>query len=625
MKGKFYKKLTFAGILVFSAGMVLTSCGGDTVIQSSYLTGDVHVKVNETTQLTLANAKEGAEYLWVSANEAIATVDQTGLVTGVKEGTTKISCYQKDDFTVVSTLEIVVYEGDIKDTTALLELDTTQVKTVFKQGEVFTSSGLIVKKDGVEITDFYTNPAEGTYLLDLGTFDVYVSSFGAESVSYQITVEPVEEDLSLVEFVEDLSIAASYQYDITIEGQIDYGGEAMASEVTYAYTFGDDDYYYEIRADGVVLEGQNYGYTKTSKGVMKFRLDDEVVQPICYSSIEADSTYRDFVSSSLYNDLNADKMPRRLVNGEFTITDQDLISSIISNTNLATTNIYQNLEKVVAYFENDALTFEIDCGLMGTIKETYSKVGTASVPYIDEYIETNGEDIAIAGDLTSIISLVKSHNYSMSLGRIQLDDTEIDVGTAYYAPNYVVYDYTSDYIEVMRANGEEVKDYGLVYIEGENYPYTFNFVGEPLGETTTIDETSIAQDRTKYSRDIETFREKASYPSQLEAYDHPEMYEYRFVSEFGANLYLNQGDDYPTEIYDFLGLSLETTGLFPYGIGLYGNLHDTLDALSQVYVIAYVFDMSGTNYCLGLTLTGFGATNVPSVETYLESLAGEAN
>ena len=615
MKKKLIKNVVLAGLLVFSGGAFMTSCSQGAIEETPLtIVGQTSVEVGKTVSLSTQGASENDTFTWVSANEAIATVDSNGTVTGVKEGTTTISVYKNGDYLVFDTVTIYVYEPSSSgEALSTLTLDTSSAKLVFKQGDEFSTEGLIVKKDGVEVSDYSTNPARGTRLVNLGTMTIYVSLDGAESVSYEITIEASEEDLSLVNFVENLSTASVYKYEISVEGEIDYGGDSLASEVSYEYTYGDDAFYYRILVDGAPFEGQDYGYVDTSKGVMKFVLDDEIVKPLCYISMAANAKYRDISSSSLYLDLVADDMPRRKTGDYFEITDQGMINVILGNTNLMTSNIYANLEEVRAYLEDSgALRIEIDCGLMGTITERYSEIGTATVPYIADYLTENGEDITVSEELTKMVDLVKSNNYVRDLGSGRTQDgTTINIGQRHYTENYVYDDYTDEYIAYAATQGVTITDGGSVYSETlGKYIYTFDVVDGAV--------TNVAQGDS--CRNLDTFYEDLGYPSIFGAWDKLEMFEYKNVPEYGGNMYLNQGDDYPTEIYDYLGFSADTTGLFPYGIGLAGSLNE-VDALSSLNVIAYVFDFSGTNYCYGFTLTSFGVANVDIVDNYLAALA----
>lgn len=618
-KIKKFGVLTLSGLLIFSSGMLLASCGTEApqVEEDSAITisGNLSVKVGESTSLTASGLAEGTTYLWVSDDESIATVDQTGLVVGQAEGKTKITVYDSTDFTVSSSVDVFVY-GDTTagEEIATLAIDTTNVKTMFSQGEAFTYEGLVVTKNGAEITDFTTNPKEGTILNARGTFDVYVSCEGAASVSYQITVEAAQEDLTLYDFVSKLSTSSIYDYTVTVNGQIDYGGETMASKVSYTYTYGETNYYYQALADDVVIEGQDYGYTNTSKGVMKFYLRDEVVEPACYYSHDS-TAYTDIIGTSMFNDLDPDLVPRRKTDDYYLITDSELISDIISNTNVESSGIYSNLETVTATCDGETLTITLDCGIMGTIEEAYANVGTANVPYIEDYLATSGEDILVDEDLETMIGLIEGANYTRDLGTARISATEtVEIGEAIYTPDYMVIDYTDEYIAAaLEVAGTEVSDNGCYFREADKGYYTFNI------KDGKVDAESVSS--RKYANGYDKYYEKVGYPNYLSAFDTLDLYEYRYIDEFGGNMYIAYGDDVPGEFFEFLGLTLESTGYIPMGFGLAYTSGST-DFLPEIYLISYVNAfMTSTNGCIGITLSKFGSSQSDAVEEFLASLA----
>lgn len=618
-KIKKFGVLTLSGLLIFSSGMLLASCGTEApqVEDETAITisGNLSVKVGESTSLTANGLAEGATYLWVSDDESIATVDQTGLVVGQAEGKTKITVYDSTDFTVSSSVDVFVY-GDTNagEEIATLAIDTTNVKTVFSQGEAFTYQGLVVTKNGAEITDFTTNPKEGTILNTRGTFDVYVSCEGAASVSYQITVEAAQEDLTLYDFVSKLSTSSIFNYTVTVNGQIDYGGDAMASKVSYTYTYGETNYYYQALADDVVIEGQDYGYTNTSKGVMKFYLRDEVVEPACYYSHDS-TAYTDVIGTSMFNDLDPDLVPRRKTDDYYLITDSELISDIISNTNVESSGIYSNLETVTARCDGETLTITLDCGIMGTIEEVYANVGTANVPYIDDYLATSGEDILVDEDLETMIGLIEGANYTRDLGTARISTTEtVDIGQAIYTPDYMVIDYTDEYIAAaLEVAGTEINDNGCYFSEADKGYYTFDI------KDGKVDAESISS--REYANGYDAYYEKVGYPNYLSAFDTLDLYEYRYIEEFGGNMYIAYGDDVPDEFFEFLGLSFETSGYIPMGFGLAYTSAST-DVLPEIYLISYVNAfMTSTNGCIGITLSNFGLSQSEAVEEFLASLA----
>lgn len=611
--------LTLSGLLIFSSGMLLASCGTEALQVEDEtaitISGNLSVKVGESTSLTASGLAEGATYLWVSDDESIATVDQTGLVVGQAEGKTKITVYDSTDFTVSSSVDVFVY-GDTNagEEIATLAIDTTNVKTVFSQGEAFTYEGLVVTKNGAEITDFTTNPKEGTILNTRGTFDVYVSCEGAASVSYQITVEAAQEDLTLYDFVSKLSTSSIFNYTVTVNGQIDYGGDTMASKVSYTYTYGETNYYYQALADDVVIEGQDYGYTNTSKGVMKFYLRDEVVEPACYYSHDS-TTYTDVIGTSMFNDLDPDLVPRRKTDDYYLITDSELISDIISNTNVESSGIYSNLETVTARCDGETLTITLDCGIMGTIEEVYANVGTANVPYIDDYLATSGEDILVDEDLETMIGLIEGANYTRDLGTARISATEtVDIGQAIYTPDYMVIDYTDEYIAAaLEVAGTEINDNGYYFSEADKGYYTF------VIKDGKVDAENISS--RKPANGYDAYYEKVGYPNYLSAFDTLDLYEYRYIEEFGGNMYIAYGDDVPDEFFEFLGLSFESTGYIPMGFGLAYTSAST-DVLPEIYLISYVNAfMTSTNVCIGITLSNFGLSQSEAVEEFLASLA----
>ena len=611
--------LTLSGLLVFSSGMLLASCGTEVpqVEDETAITisGNLSVKVGESTSLTASGPVEGATYLWVSDDESIATVDQTGLVVGQAEGKAKITVYDSTDFTVSSSVDVFVYKDtNAGEEIATLAIDTTNVKTVFSQGEAFTYEGLVVTKNGAEITDFTTNPKEGTILNTRGTFDVYVSCEGAASVSYQITVEAAQEDLTLYDFVSKLSTSSIYDYTVTVNGQIDYGGDTMASKVSYTYTYGETNYYYQALADDVVIEGQDYGYTNTSKGVMKFYLRDEVVEPACYYSHDS-TAYTDVIGTSMFNDLDPDLVPRRKTDDYYLITDSELISDIISNTNVESSGIYSNLETVTARCDGETLTITLDCGIMGTIEEVYANVGTANVPYIEDYLATSGEDILVDEDLETMIGLIERANYTRDLGTVKISATEtVDIGQAIYTPDYMVIDYTDEYIAAaLEVAGTEINDNGYYFSEADKGYYTF------VIKDGKVDAESISS--REPANGYDAYYEKVGYPNYLSAFDTLDLYEYRYIEEFGGNMYIAYGDDVPDEFFEFLGLSSESTGYIPMGFGLAYTSAST-DGLPEIYLISYVNAfMTSTNGCIGITLSNFGLSQSEAVEEFLDSLA----
>ena len=95
------KRIQFFVVLIAIA--LLAACGGDTKTEtvevdvevaapSVKVTGDVAIEVGATAEFTATTADgEDTGYTWASSDEAVATVDEAGVVTGVAAGTAIIT------------------------------------------------------------------------------------------------------------------------------------------------------------------------------------------------------------------------------------------------------------------------------------------------------------------------------------------------------------------------------------------------------------------------------------------------------------------------------------------------------------------------------------------------------
>lgn len=70
------------------------------------------LEINATQQLvaTITPANANQAVTWSSSNETIATVDNTGLVTAIAEGTATITAASVEDSTKFATCEVTVAE-----------------------------------------------------------------------------------------------------------------------------------------------------------------------------------------------------------------------------------------------------------------------------------------------------------------------------------------------------------------------------------------------------------------------------------------------------------------------------------------------------------------------------------
>jgi uncharacterized repeat protein (TIGR02543 family) len=130
--------------------------------------GDVSVNLNETIQLTT-----GENVIWTSSNEAVLTVDETGLVTGVGEGTAVITAYSFYNHSVNDTLEItglglneydVTFNNDGATTVVTVDGGTAVTEPADPVKEGFVFEGWYTEATYENLFDFDTNIQNDTTL-----------------------------------------------------------------------------------------------------------------------------------------------------------------------------------------------------------------------------------------------------------------------------------------------------------------------------------------------------------------------------------------------------------------------------------------------------------------------------
>ena len=85
---------------------------------------------------TIAPANAKRNLTWTSSNPNVATIDNTGKVTAVANGTSTITCQSTDNPSIKCTAQITV-----KSVTAI-DVSGTLAKTVYSEGETFNPAGL---------------------------------------------------------------------------------------------------------------------------------------------------------------------------------------------------------------------------------------------------------------------------------------------------------------------------------------------------------------------------------------------------------------------------------------------------------------------------------------------------
>lgn len=140
---------------------------------------------------TIAPANAKRNLTWISSNPNVATIDNTGKVTAVANGTTTITCQSTDNPSIKCTAQITV-----KSVTAI-EVSGTPAKTVYNDGEKFNPAGLRISATYSDNTKGYLDNSACQWLdgvtrkttLSVGTTSVICKIGDLETIITGITVK----------------------------------------------------------------------------------------------------------------------------------------------------------------------------------------------------------------------------------------------------------------------------------------------------------------------------------------------------------------------------------------------------------------------------------------------------
>ena len=186
-----YEGDTFAGVPVEKPTVSVT---GVTLDKAT-----AELTVGETTTLTATVAPDNAtnkNVTWSSSDESVATVDETGTVTAVGEGTTTITVTTKDgNFT--ASCEVIVTEPVVAVTGVTLDAITAELKV----GDTATLTATIAPEDATDKTVIWTSSDESVAIVDengkvtavgAGTATITATA-GGKTASCTVTVSDVPE------------------------------------------------------------------------------------------------------------------------------------------------------------------------------------------------------------------------------------------------------------------------------------------------------------------------------------------------------------------------------------------------------------------------------------------------
>lgn len=140
---------------------------------------------------TIAPANAKRNLTWISSNPNVATIDNTGKVTAVANGTSTITCQSTDNSSIKCTAQITV-----KSVTAI-EVSGTPAKTVYSEGEPFNPAGLKISATYSDNTKGYLDNSACQWLdgvtrkntLSVGTTNVICKIGDLETTVTGITVK----------------------------------------------------------------------------------------------------------------------------------------------------------------------------------------------------------------------------------------------------------------------------------------------------------------------------------------------------------------------------------------------------------------------------------------------------
>ena len=161
------KKLLVFLCLLFIVGFV-SGCGEVPTVTVDGISitseGNVRtVKAGETLQLVAKVFPENADQsvAWSSSNTAVASINETGLVTAIAEGNVDIIATSKADETVSQSYSIIVEKAEVKEIEPqVITIVNESGVTTFKVGETLKLSATISPKEASQSVEWSSNNTE---------------------------------------------------------------------------------------------------------------------------------------------------------------------------------------------------------------------------------------------------------------------------------------------------------------------------------------------------------------------------------------------------------------------------------------------------------------------------------
>lgn len=381
------KFLTFLVLFVFAVCVV--GCRTDEKIKGvSILSENTVVKVNETVQLEAIVFPETADQsvTWKSENLEFATVNETGLVTGVSEGNATIVATSVKDETVSGTYIILVEKAEViefQPTSVTITVDEGVNKC--KIGETLNLTAVVLPQEASQTVKWLSSDEtiasvnkgkvkglkEGTVTITATAKDV-ATVFGTIEITIEPSSDPVvTRDWDKMDFAtHDDYIASADDTPLKVKGVVTYVGPTKEGKVAYALQNGTEGFYiYEQDVLTFPIEvGSVYeigGYKKYYRGL------NEIVNIEYCKKIDEKITYTENNINNIdASDLDA-TMPYQasIVTGTAKLTDVE-VSDSKAYSFYAEVNGKSTTFRVDPSNVSDAEFKEINKKLLSAIKNT---------------------------------------------------------------------------------------------------------------------------------------------------------------------------------------------------------------------------------------------------------------
>lgn len=461
-------------IALFSLGLsLLTSCSdGSLELKASSTTLYAGLEYTVTAELNdVKDENEGGTFTFTfdsATNFDYSVSDNVVTFTATNTGSYKVSAsYVKGDYKLESTLNLNILEPT---KTYTLGVDTTNMKTSYKQGELFSTTGLNVYKtlylNGTETTT-KTTLDESSYTLSI-TNNTLLTELGTK----EVTVTPTDTSLGTAKFNIEVLESTAYLIDeLLLNLGYNYTAGELYNGHVYPYYLINDNYIVNYNSRVGLVYNVNGGVTSngTSKKVVftsTFDCDEdgyieedtlEVLNPIYHTdgffakydidyystSIEDALDYYQLESGYNYNSEWLEE-GKEVTSGDSSYIEFEATSTMLDyiidlcgmhslyNGSYTANGLYLSLSSI--FEENDCIVASIPTtdryGNTGTVNFIIYDIGDSSEAAYEELITNDIADIANQTEdpiLNSAINTVRESNFTAAW----------DLSSTYYNYTYI--------------------------------------------------------------------------------------------------------------------------------------------------------------------------------------------